>query len=122
VTAASHGRSGRPWRRIREQILKRDPYCTIRGPKCKGYSTTVDHIVPLSLAPELAHDLSNLRGACGPCNFAGGSRITNGARGALHRPRMPVPCNPTPRPHCYAECQGEGLLPPWCTRQTEVRL
>lgn len=67
-------------RRIREQVLARDPYCTIRGPKCKRVSTTVDHIVPLSVAPHLAHDLANLRGACSACNYAGGARITNGQR------------------------------------------
>jgi 5-methylcytosine-specific restriction endonuclease McrA len=77
VMAATHGRSGRPWRRLREQVLREEPYCAIRGPRCRLYSTTVDHIVPLSVAPELAHVRSNLRGACGACNYAGGARITN---------------------------------------------
>ncbi len=74
---SSHGRSGRPWRRIREQVLRRDPYCTIRGPKCTGISTTVDHIIPLSVRPDLAHEMTNLRGACAADNYAGGARITN---------------------------------------------
>jgi 5-methylcytosine-specific restriction endonuclease McrA len=82
TTPKSHGRSGRPWRRIREQILTRDPQCMIRGPKCTGRSTTVDHIVPLSVAPHLAHDLTNLRGACVPCNSRGGQKITTAKRKA----------------------------------------
>ena len=79
-TAQTHGRAGRPWRRLREQILRRDPYCTIRGPKCKRISTTVDHIIPLSIRPDLAHEPTNLRGACGPCNYAGGARIANATK------------------------------------------
>ena len=79
--AASHGRAGRPWRRLREQVLRRDPYCTIRGPKCTGLSTTVDHVIPLSQRPDLGHDPANLRGACAACNYAGGARLTNGRRG-----------------------------------------
>ncbi len=80
TVAHAHGRAGRPWRRLREEILERDPYCTIRGPRCKYYSTTVDHVVPLSLRPDLAHEPTNLRGSCGPCNYAGGARITNAAK------------------------------------------
>lgn len=80
MTVTTHGRSGRPWRRLREQVLRRDPYCTIRGPKCTRISTTVDHVLPLSLRPDLAHDPANLRGACGPCNFGGGRRAARAKR------------------------------------------
>lgn len=86
MSAQHHGRKGRPWRRIREQILQRDPWCQIRGPRCKGRATTVDHIIPLHIASELAHDPSNLRGSCGPCNYAGGARITNARRSLLRSP------------------------------------
>jgi 5-methylcytosine-specific restriction endonuclease McrA len=78
TTPTSHGRSGRPWRRLRAQVLREEPWCSIRGPKCKGISTTVDHIVPLSLRPDLAHERTNLRGACTACNYRGGARMTNG--------------------------------------------
>lgn len=77
MNARWHGRKGRPWREMRLRVLARDPYCQIRGPRCTGLSTTADHIIPLSVAPHLAHDLTNLRGACGPCNYAGGARLTN---------------------------------------------
>jgi hypothetical protein len=78
VSAKSHGRAGRPWRRLRLQVLERDRDCQVRGPRCTGLATTVDHIVPLSLAPHLAHEMSNLRGACGPCNYGAGARMNNG--------------------------------------------
>lgn len=80
MSGANDGRRGRPWRRIRAQVLARDPWCTIRGPRCTGKATTVDHIIPLSIRPDLAHDPSNLRGACVPCNSAGGARMTNARR------------------------------------------
>ena len=77
TSTANHGRRGRPWRRIRQTVLKREPYCRIGGPRCTRVSTTVDHVIPLSVRPDLAHVLTNLRGACGACNYAGGARITN---------------------------------------------
>lgn len=81
MTPTSHGRSGRPWRRLREQILARDGYrCMIRGPKCKGLATTVDHIVALLLAPHLAHEPSNLRAACRSCNSSLGAKLGNPRR------------------------------------------
>lgn len=89
MTPTSHGRSGRPWRRLREQVLREEPWCQIRGPKCTGTSTTVDHAVPLSVAPHLAHVRSNLRGACAACNYRGGARITNGYRAASQAARTP---------------------------------
>lgn len=83
MTAKGHGRTGRPWLRIRKQVLARDPICTICWARP---STTVDHIVPLSLRPDLAHVLTNLRGACLSCNSAGGARITNAKRAAQGLP------------------------------------
>jgi integrase len=37
------------WTEIRPAlvILKTDPYCAIRGPRCTVIATTVDHIVPV---------------------------------------------------------------------------
>ena len=91
MTSRNKGRRGRPWRRIQAQVLARDPWCTIQGPRCTGRSTTVDHIIPLSVAPHLAEVLSNLRGACLPCNSAGGARITNAKRrGRRAQQRTPV--------------------------------
>lgn len=76
-STVNHGRRGRPWRRIQQAVLQRDPICTI----CRQQpSTTADHIVPLSVRPDLAHDMSNLRGACLSCNSRGGARLTNAKR------------------------------------------
>lgn len=113
MTTDSHGRSGRPWRRIREQVLRRDPNCMIRGPKCTGVSTTVDHVVPLSKAPHLAHDLNNLRGACGPCNYGGGARITNNARRAAEAGlRLTYRGQPCPVANHGTICAGGHLVHP----------
>ena len=138
MTAKTHGRSGRPWRELRLRVLAEEPYCAIRGPKCRGLSTQVDHVVPLSVAPELAHERSNLRGACAPCNARGGAVMTNGARnGRTYRPPSRLGhLYPAGHPEvdacrwsslspdrlCLTVCRGgaNGLLPIGCSRVTAL--
>lgn len=82
--AASDGRKGRPWRRLREQVLREEPvcrYCRVRP------STVVDHVLPRSRYPELAHDRTNLAGACGPCNTSKHDRFPGQWRPKLTPPR-----------------------------------
>lgn len=100
-------------------MLAEEPYCQIGGRKCTGVSTTVDHRVPLSVRPDLAHERSNLRGACAACNYAGGARITN-AKANGYRPVQPgVTCS------CRGYCipADAGLpRPPDCYGTTAVRM
>ncbi len=65
MTVPSHGRRGRPWRRLREQVLREEPLCRYCGVRV---STVVDHILPLSRFPHLAEERRNLAGACRWCN------------------------------------------------------
>lgn len=76
LVTAPERRAGRPWRRLRAQILAGNPICAIcfRRP-----ATTVDHIVPISHGGREL-DPQNCRPACAPCNYAGGARITNAGR------------------------------------------
>lgn len=54
------------WRRVRLLILQRDGYlCAIKGPKCTGTATTVDHI----LGRGVSEDPKDLRSACKACNY-----------------------------------------------------
>ena len=69
--AASDGRKGRPWRRLRERVLAEEPCCYV----CGRPSTTVDHWLPLSKYPHLAHERSNLRGCCRFHNLSKGDRL-----------------------------------------------
>lgn len=69
-----HGRSrqarglGGDWEGTRRRILERDGYrCTIRGPRCRGRATTVDHIIPRSRGGTSVD--GNLRAACTACNY-----------------------------------------------------
>ncbi len=79
--AASDGRKGRPWRRLRAQVLREEPICRYCGVRP---STVVDHVLPLSRFPHLAHRRDNLAGSCRWCN---GSK---GARAAPAAPRRPA--------------------------------
>lgn len=92
TAARTHGRSGRPWRRLRLLVLARDPVCTICW---QAPSTTADHVIPLSVRPDLAHVPSNLRGSCGPCNYSRGASLGNAQRQSAHaRPAAVVPAGP----------------------------
>jgi 5-methylcytosine-specific restriction endonuclease McrA len=81
--AASDGRKGRPWRRLREQVLREEPLCRWCGVRA---STVVDHLLPLSLYPHLAHDRQNLAGSCRWCNGSKGNRVAPRPRPARSSP------------------------------------
>jgi 5-methylcytosine-specific restriction protein A len=75
------GRGGRPWRRKRDQILKRDRYmCQCED--CQGkrlIAHEVDHIVPLSQGG--SDDDSNLRAINRDCHKAKTQREARYASG-----------------------------------------
>lgn len=70
ITDWGSGRGGRPWRRLREEILKRDDYlcqceeCRLLGRVRPG--NEVDHIVPRSQGG--TDDPSNLRAINDECH------------------------------------------------------
>ena len=69
------------WRRLRLQVLKRDNYqCQVRLAGCTVVATSVDHIRPVHLCPELGLELFNCRSACGHCNSVLGARYGNSLR------------------------------------------
>lgn len=76
------------------RILKRDGYrCQIRGPRCIGAATEVDHRIPLSkTGPAGDHD-GNKQAACVPCHRAKTAREAAAGRAAKARRRR------EPEPH-----------------------
>lgn len=63
----------KPWqtreaRRLRAQVLREQPLCQIGLPGCRGVADSVDHILPVSLRPELVLEPTNLQAACSYCN------------------------------------------------------
>ena len=63
------------WRSLRALILEQDGYaCQIRGPKCKGMATEVDHIVS-PLEGGSFWDPNNLRSSCKRCNVVSGQQV-----------------------------------------------
>lgn len=65
----------RPWRRLRDRVIREEPECRLRLPGCTGVSTTADHIVPKSIRPDWVMKRENLRGACQPCNLKRGNKM-----------------------------------------------
>lgn len=64
------------WKALRLRILARDGHeCQMQHPGCLGYATTVDHIVPRVVDPDLAMVPDNLRAACTSCNERSGGRL-----------------------------------------------
>jgi 5-methylcytosine-specific restriction endonuclease McrA len=66
------GRSSVRWRKIRKQVLEASDVCWLCG---KPSADTVDHVLPLSVYPELAHDMGNLRPAHKSCNSSKGAGL-----------------------------------------------
>lgn len=66
--------STRRWRAVRARVIRRDPLCQLGLPGCTTVSTTADHIVPFARGGDL-YDMSNLRGACFPCNRKKSDRL-----------------------------------------------
>lgn len=57
------------WRDMARSVLVRDHWtCQVCGVHLGKGTATVDHIIPVSLAPHLRLDPSNLRAACRSCN------------------------------------------------------
>lgn len=66
-------RLSRKYKEVRLRVLARDGYvCYYCGAENKNM--TVDHIIPVSKAPELAIDENNMRTCCVSCNSKKGSR------------------------------------------------
>jgi 5-methylcytosine-specific restriction endonuclease McrA len=79
----SRGRTGRPWRRIRAQILTDSQTCWLCGhpidltlPATDPMSATVDHVLPLAAGGDPL-DPHNLRPAHRVCNGRKGKKIRN---------------------------------------------
>lgn len=91
----SKGRTGRPWRRIRAEILRANPFCfcgeriDMTLPPGDPMSATVDHVVPLSQGGD-PHARSNLRSAHRRCNSARRDQADGVVRSTSRTPALPV--------------------------------
>jgi 5-methylcytosine-specific restriction endonuclease McrA len=66
-------RLSRKYKEVRLKALARDGYvCFYCGAEEKDM--TIDHIIPVSKAPEMAIDINNMVTACKPCNSKKGKR------------------------------------------------
>lgn len=72
-----HGRTTRSFARLRARVLEASDICWLCG---QAGADTVDHVVPLKLAPHLGEDIDNLRPAHRGCNSSKGARLAEVAR------------------------------------------
>ena len=79
-------RLSRKYKEVRLKKLAQDGWvCFYCG--YEGHDMTIDHIIPVSKAPELAISMDNMVSCCKPCNSRKGSR----SQGAfLERMRTPL--------------------------------
>lgn len=74
----------RRWRNLRDRVVREEPICRLRLKGiCTIKSTTGDHIVPVSLRPDLRFVRRNVRGACAPCNQYRSNRPLSEVRAEL---------------------------------------
>ena len=69
--AAARFRSTFAWQKLRGVVMRAHPWCERCG---ATDDLTVDHVVPIARAPELALDVSNLEVRCRRCNASKGAR------------------------------------------------
>lgn len=88
----SKGRSGRPWLRLRAELLAYATTCHRCGtwisdalPPGHPHKATAGHVIELDARPDLAEDPANLRPECWRCNTAAGARYGNRKRGRRRR-------------------------------------
>lgn len=59
----------RAWQRLRRLVLSEDPFCRLCALRGRTVQATVaDHIQPISAAPHLRLDRSNIQPLCKPCH------------------------------------------------------
>lgn len=92
------GRGGAAWVALCKRVRREEPCCRYCGvellhdvPLGHPDRFTVDHIVPISLAPELALVRANLAGCCHRDNVAKGGRTVEQWRTAEHASRYSSP-------------------------------
>jgi 5-methylcytosine-specific restriction endonuclease McrA len=64
-------RLSRDYKKFRLQVLARDQWSCFY---CSAPATTVDHIIPVSKAPDLVVNFENAVACCTKCNSSKGSR------------------------------------------------
>ena len=66
-------RGQRAWKVLSKQVAREEPICWLGFEGCTVKSTTGDHVIPVSVRPDLALVRSNVRGACSSCNYKRGN-------------------------------------------------
>jgi 5-methylcytosine-specific restriction endonuclease McrA len=96
------------WRQLSLRVVKEEPVCWLRLPGCTYRSTTADHLVPISVNPNLALARSNARGSCRNCN----SLRRDTSIPELAQLRAQLHARPMTRQQALAALKGRRYRPP----------
>jgi 5-methylcytosine-specific restriction endonuclease McrA len=66
-------KDGKQWKK--EQYIKQNGFCALCPHPIALHGSHIDHIQPISLSPDLAVEVTNLRLLCPPCNSSKGNKI-----------------------------------------------
>jgi 5-methylcytosine-specific restriction protein A len=78
-----------PWQSLRRAVLARDNHeCQLKGPRCTGRATQVDHVIPIADGGSW-WSMGNLVASCARCNFGKAARRTNALRAQALDGRTP---------------------------------
>lgn len=83
------------WQKLRLQVIQEEPVCRLRLSCCTVWSTTADHIIPVSHRPDLKYMRGNLRGSCQPCNMRRKDRPLSEVRAEDKLLCKPAPAAPS---------------------------
>jgi 5-methylcytosine-specific restriction endonuclease McrA len=66
-------RSTHAWRVLSKRVCRDEPICWLAFEGCTRVSTTGDHVIPVTVRPDLALVRANVHGACSSCNYKRGN-------------------------------------------------
>lgn len=92
---SSRGSNSGERKRWRREVLARDDYqCVLRiNSNCTGEATQVDHVVPVSVAPELELEVDNGQSCCRYCHASKSASESHVRRPKRKRPPYQHPAD-----------------------------
>ena len=59
---------GYKWKKLRDDYIRHQPLCELRGEGCTTAAQIVHHVIPITVRPDLSLERSNLQSLCRRCH------------------------------------------------------